>query len=785
MQKKIYFRKVAVLGSGVMGAQIAAHFANALVPVILFDLKSNTGAPNSILDNSMKNLKKLKPNPASASNTLSMIELANYDDNLDKLKDCDLVIEAIAERMDWKIALFEKIEKSLAEGAILATNSSGLSINKLAEGLPAGLKADFCGIHFFNPPRYMPLVELIPHNGTDKAVVDKLESYLVTNLGKTVVIARDTPNFIANRIGCFSLLAVLKHAEKLNIPFEVVDQITGKNLGRAKSATFRTADVVGLDTFKHVVKTMEDICKDGFEAYYTLPTWYNFLIENNLLGQKTKAGFFKKEKDGIKVLDIATHSYRSADKKADQSVLDSLKIKSWSERFDAWRNSDKPEAQFLWATFRDLFHYSAVLMGDITDSVRDIDVAIRSGFGWKEGVFEIWQLAGFSKVANWIKEDIDAGKTESKVALPSWVFTHDKVYGDNSHFNFAKNDLVPVKLHSVYNRQLFPLRLLNETANVTKHVLYENDGVVLWTTGDNVGILSFKSKMCAIGKDVLIGISEAIDVAVDKCSSMVIWQEADVFSVGANLEEFGFSIMMNGKEAVDEIIGLGHQVVARKLRYSPIPVVAAVKGFTFGGGCEIMLHSDAVVAALESYIGLVEAGVGLLPGWGGSKEMALRAATHSHSWDDFAKRYQNLAMAKVATSGREAKEMGFLRESDDVVMNTAEVLYVAKEKAKFLAEKGYLPPVKPVIKAFGIQGMANINAMLANLYAGHQISDHDMLIAKNLAYVMCGGAVDEGTLINEDWLLKLEHEKFIELATSEKTADRIQYMLANGKPLRN
>lgn len=785
MQKKIYFRKVAVLGSGVMGAQIAAHFANALVPVVLFDLKSNTGAPNTILDNSMKTLKKLKPNPASSSNTLSMIELANYDDNLDKLHDCDLIVEAIAERIDWKIALFEKIEKSLAKGAILATNSSGLSINKLAAGLPDGLKSSFCGIHFFNPPRYMPLVELIPHDGTDKSVLDKLESYLVTNLGKTVVIARDTPNFIANRIGCFSLLAIVKHAEQLGIPFEVVDQITGKGLGRAKSATFRTADVVGLDTFKHVVKTMEDTCKDGFESYYTLPAWYNFLIENNLLGQKTKAGFFKKDKDGIKVLDIATSSYRVADKKADQSVLDSIKLKSWSERFDAWRNSDKPEAQFLWATFRDLFHYSAVLMGDITDSVRDIDVAIRSGFGWKEGVFEIWQLAGFQKIANWIKDDIDAGKTESKVALPSWVFTHDKVYGDNSHFNFAQNALVPVKLHPVYNRQLFPLRLLNETSSVTKHVLYENDGVVLWNTGDDVGILSFKSKMCAIGKDVLIGISEAIDVAVEKCSSVVIWQEADVFSVGANLEEFGFAIMMNGKEAVDEIISLGHQVVARKLRYSPIPVVAAVKGFAFGGGCEILLHSDAVVAALESYVGLVEAGVGLLPGWGGSKEMALRAATHSHSWDDFAKRYQNLAMAKVATSGREAKEMGFLRESDDVVMNTAEVLYVAKQKAKFLAEKGYLPPVKPVIKAFGIQGMANISAMLANLHAGHQISDHDMLIAKNLAYVMCGGAVDEGTLINEDWLLKLEHEKFIELATSEKTADRIQYMLANGKPLRN
>lgn len=785
MQGKLRINKVAVLGSGVMGAQIAAHFANALIPVVLFDLKSDKGSANAIAENSIKNLRKLKPNPASAKNTLDAIKLANYDDNLDLLKDCDLIVEAIAERMDWKLGLFDRIKDALKPNAIVATNSSGLSIKDLAAGVPESLRANFCGIHFFNPPRYMPLVELIPHAGTDKAVVDSLESYLVTNLGKSVVIARDTPNFIANRIGCFSILALMKYTAELNIPFEVVDQLTGKNLGRAKSATYRTLDVVGLDTLKHVIKTMETNCKDGFEAYYTLPSWFDKLVENGLLGQKTKAGIFKKDKEGVKVIDLSTANYRVSDKKASEEVLASIKGKSWTERFDAWRNSTNPEAQFLWASFRDLFHYAAVLLGDITDSVRDVDVAIRTGFGWKEGLFEIWQQAGFAKVAKWIDEDIKSGKTTSKVNLPAWVFANDVIYGDNTHFNFAANKLVPVTRHAIYERQLFPMQLLNEKSSVQKHVLYENDGVVLWTTGDDVGILSFKSKMCSIGTDVLKGISAAIDVAEEKCSSVVIWQEADVFSVGANLEEFGFSIMMNGVDAVNEIIDLGHQVVANKIRYSNIPVVAAVKGFAFGGGCEILLHSDAVVAALESYIGLVEAGVGLLPGWGGSKEMAIRAAQSISPWDDFAKRYQNLAMAKVATSGREAKEMGFLRESDDVVMNTAEVLYVAKKKAQFLASKGYLPPVKPSVAAFGVQGSATIEGLLVNMYEGHQVSDHDLLIAKNLAYVMCGGNVDNGTVVSEDWLLKMEKEKFKELATSEKTADRIQYMLANGKPLRN
>lgn len=786
MSENLFIRKVAILGAGVMGAQIGAHFANAGVPVILFDLKAKDGAANAIGDKALANLTKLKPNPVASARSFAYLSVANYDDNLDLLTECDLIIEAIAERMDWKVDLFHKIAPYLNLHAIVATNTSGLSVEELANSVPESLYSHFCGIHFFNPPRYMPLIELIPSSKTERAVLTALETFLVSGLGKSVIEAKDTPNFVANRIGVFSMMAVLEYAEKFNIPFEVVDQLTGKNLGRAKSATFRTADVVGLDTFVHVVETMMAKCKDGFEDSYLIPEWLDKLIKAGALGQKTKAGIFRKDKDGIKVIDIALGDYRPADKKADPDVLAIIQKKSWAEKMAALHDSTHQEAQFLWATFRDLFHYCAVLMGEIADTPRDMDLALRWGFGWKEGAFEIWQQSGWLQVAQWIKDDIVAGKTISQTPLPQWVFKlNDGVYVDGKHYDHSVDKLVELDLLPVYNRQLFPELLLNERVKIEQHTLYENAGVKLWHSGDNIGILSFKSKMCAIGMDVLTGLDEAISVAEKECKALVIWQEKDVFSVGANLEEFGFSIMMNGAEAVQEIISAGHRIIANKLRYSQIPVVAGVRGYAFGGGCEIMLHCDAVVAAMESYIGLVEAGVGLLPGWGGSTEMVVRAAAAQDPWMDLTKRYQNLAMAKVATSAYEAQEMGFLRESDTIVMNTREVLLIAKERAKFMAQSVYRPPIKPKVKVFGEQGIATINALLANMIAGKQISEHDLWIAKNIAEVMCGGMIDKNSIVSEDWLLNLELNKFTELAISEKTADRIQHMLSTGKPLRN
>ena len=783
----VRINKVAVLGAGIMGAQIAAHFGNAGIEVVLFDLKSDKSDSNLILNKAILNLKKLNPKPIASLNSLNYITIANYDDNLELFKECDLIVEAIAERIDWKESLYNKISPYLKNDAIIASNTSGLSIDSLSKSLPEHLRKCFCGIHFFNPPRYMPLVELIPSNHTEKEILDILEVFLVVNLGKSVIRAKDTPNFIANRLGVFSMLSTCINTEKFNIPLEVVDKLTGKELGRAKSATFRTADLVGLDTFAHVVQTMTNNCKDGFEAAYVVPTWMQKLISNGSLGSKTKSGFYLKDKEGLKVFDIDSGEYRLSNKKPNKEIYEILKNgKSWEEKFEFFRNSELPEAKFLWACFRDGFHYASIILTEISDSPREMDLAIRWGFGWKEGVFEIWQKAGWLKIANWIKEDIEKGKSISKDPLPSWVFElKNGLYEDNKHFNFIKKSFVERSELSVYNRQLFPDLVIKEKPHTKKEVVYENSGVVLWHTGDNIAILSFKTKMCIIGEDVLLGIEEAIKIAEKKFTAMVIWQEKDIFSAGANLEEFGFKFMMNGKVAAEEIINLGHKIITKIIRYSSIPIVAAVKGFTFGGGCEIMLHCAGVVAALESYIGLIEAGVGLIPGWGGSTEMAYRSSLSIDPMKDFEKRFKNVAMAQVATSAREALEMGFLKESDTIVMNTKELLFVAKEKARFLAINGYRPPVKRKFQVFGDQGISTVKGLLTNMFVGKQISEHDMLIAESAAYVMCGGDVEKGTVVTEDWILKIEKQRFVELTETSKTAERIQYILENGKPLRN
>ncbi len=786
VSSNIYISKVAILGSGVMGAQIAAHFANARIPVVLFDLKSKDKDPCQIVNNSIAKLPKMNPKPLASVNFLSYITPANYDDNLELLKDCDLIIEAIAERLDWKEQLYNKIKSHISKNVIFASNTSGLSINTLAKTMPDYLRSRFCGIHFFNPPRYMSLVELIPAKETNSDILDQLEEFLVTYLGKNVIRAYDTPNFIANRLGVFSMLVTCIHAKNYDIPLEVVDKITGKELGRAKSATFRTADVVGLDTFLHVLDTMINGCHDGFECYYVKPDWINALVEKGALGSKTKAGIYIKDKDGTKVFDLKTNNYRLADKEPSTEIKEILANRSWSKRFELIKNSNAPEAKFLWACFRDTFAYAGVLLGEIADSPRAMDQALRFGFGWKEGLFEIWQQAGFSKILKWIDEDIKSSKCDYNIQLPQYLFNNpDGLYKDNQYYDIKTDKFVTRHQLPVYKRQLYPELVLNEKPDIVQNIVYENDGVKLWHSGDDIGIITFKSKMCSIGMDVLNGLDNAISIAEDKFKAMVIWQEQDIFSVGANLEEFGSSIMTNGKKAVDNIITKGHNIISKKLRYSKIPVVAAVKGYAFGGGCEIMLHCDAVVASLESYIGLVEAGVGLLPGWGGSTEMAYRASLAIDSWRDFEMRYKNLALAKVATSAYEALEMGFLRQTDTIIMNSRELLYVAKNKARFIAESGYRPPVMPKFKVFGEQGIATINGLLVNMIAGKQISEHDYHIAKNIAYVMCGGDVEKNSIVSQDWVLNIEKNKFAELALSQKTADRIKYMLENGKPLRN
>ena len=820
-------RKAAVLGAGVMGAQIAAHLVNANVEVLLFELPAKDGDPNGNVLKAIDNLKKLEPGPLAVARKAAMIRPANYDQHLDLLKECDVVIEAISERMDWKTDLYRKVAPHLGEHAIFASNTSGLSINTLAQAFPENLRHRFCGVHFFNPPRYMHLVELIACDRTDASLLDDLEKFLVTTLGKGVIRARDTPNFIANRVGVFSMLATIHHAQQFGLGFDVVDALTGPLIGRPKSATFRTADVVGLDTFAHVVKTMADTLPDDpWHPYYAIPDWLKRLIDTGALGQKTRRGVYQKAGKDIQVLDVASGAYRVAGAKADEAIVEILKNKNAAEKFAQLHASSNPQAQFLWAIFRDTFQYCAVHLADIANNARDLDLAIRWGFGWNQGPFEIWQSAGWREVAQWIADDIRAGKTMTAAPLPAWITEPQRtgVHAPEGSYSPVTKSNVARSTLPVYQRQLFPDRVLGEAVQYGQ-TIFETDAVRCWHTGDDIAIVSFKSRMHAIGDDVLDGVLQAIDEAERNYAALVIWQTEPPFSVGANLKKTPAGggqpskpsaagalfrkfkraaesavlkaartlnvadQLMAGKLAEVEHLVEQFQFTSQQLRYSMVPTVAAVDGFAFGGGCEFVMHCDRAVATMESYIGLVEVGVGLLPAGGGCKEFALRAAQDAKGGDafPFLRRYfEAVAMAQVGRSAEHAREIGYLRASDRIVMNRFELLAIAKAEARALAEAGYRPPLKPHdIPVLGRSAAATIKAYIANMYAGKFISEHDYLIGSKIADVMCGGDLDAGSLVDEQWFLDLERGHFMELLATEKTQARIEQMLKTGKPLRN
>jgi 3-hydroxyacyl-CoA dehydrogenase len=792
---RLIIRKVAVLGAGVMGAQIAAHCANAGVPVILFDLPAKEGPPNAIARKAVDALKKLEPAPLATRDRAQFIDVANYGSDLDKLRDCDLIIEAIAEKMEWKLDLYSKVAPFIRPDAIFASNTSGLSINALSEGMPGEARARFCGIHFFNPPRYMALVELIATGTTDPATLDALEAWLTTRLGKSIVRAKDTPNFVANRVGVFSILAVMHHTARLGLGFDEVDALTGPIIGRPKSATYRTADVVGLDTMAHVIGTMQaTLPADPWHGFYQSPDWLAGLIAKGALGQKTKGGIFRKDGKVINVLDLATQDYRPSAGDVAPEVLAILKNRNPADKFAQLRASQHPQAQFLWAIFRDVFHYCAFHLADIADNARDVDFAMRWGFGWTQGPFETWQAAGWQSIAEALKADIDAGLTMTDSPLPAWVFDgRTGVHAPDGSWSATDAALKPRSTLPVYGRQLYPEQVLGEAAPDAGTTLWENDGVRLWNLparDARIGILSFKSKMHSIGEEVLDGVLEAVARAERDLDGLVIWHEAP-FAVGANLQQVAEACKAGQFDLLEKTVAKFQQA-SMALKHAMVPTVAAVQGMALGGGCEFVMHATHRVMALESYVGLVEAGVGLIPAGGGCKEFALRAAnmaTKAAGGDVFPfiqNMFQTIAMANVSKSALQAVELGFAKASDDIIFNPRELLHVAIHRARALAETGYQPPqVQRAVQVAGRNGIATCEMMLINMKEGGFISAWDYRVARAAATALCGGEVETNAKVSEAWLLDVERALFVDLLKTEKTQQRIVHMLETGKPLRN
>jgi 3-hydroxyacyl-CoA dehydrogenase len=801
-------RKVAVLGAGVMGAQIAAHLVNCKVPVVLFDLPAKEGLRSGIALKAIDNLKKLKPAPLGVAEDAALIQPANYEEHLALLGECDLVIEAIAERMDWKLDLYAKIAPHVPAHALLASNTSGLSITKLSAALPEAIKPRFCGIHFFNPPRYMALVELIDTPTTEPRVLDELESFVTTFLGKSVVRAKDTPNFIANRVGIAGMLATIKEAETFGLTCDVVDDLTGKKLGRASSGTFRTADVVGLDTMAHVIKTLQDnLASDPFFPSYATPPVLDGLIKAGALGQKTGAGFYKKVGKDILRLDPAKQDYVQngeagpyvpAGGKADPIVERMLK-KPAAERLKLLRESSNPQAQFLWAILRDAFHYAAVHLHDIAESARDIDFAMRWGFGMKQGPFELWQDAGWQQVAGWVKEDIEAGKALSNAPLPAWVFDgRTGVHTAEGSWSPARKAYLPASSLPVYLRQDFPETVLGFGAVaplMSGTELFKNEEIRVWTHDGEVVIASITAKLHLISPTVTEGLLKALEIAESGYQGLVIWSPDDVFSAGANLESLMPVFMKLGAKGIAPEEKKLQDLMLR-LRYAQVPVVSAIRGLALGGGCEIAVHSARRVAAMESYIGLVEVGVGLIPGGGGLAYIARLAAemsaaasvANAANADIFAfvkDGFTNAAMAKVGTSAIESRKLGYLIDGDLIVPHKDELLYVATQQAKAMFSAGYRPPVKRLFPVAGRSAIATIKGQLANMRDGGFISAHDFHISTLIAEVICGGDVDAGSLVSEEYLMALERKHFCALLEHPKSQERIMGMLSTGKPVRN
>lgn len=791
-------KKVAVIGSGIMGSGIACHFANIGVEVLLLDIvpREPTEAEvakgltleskivrNRIVNEHLGNALKSKPSPIYHQKFASRITTGNTTDDLQKIAEADWIIEVVVERLDIKKSVFEQIEKYRKPGTLITSNTSGIPIHFMSEGRSEDFQQHFCGTHFFNPARYLKLFEIIPGPKTSQEVLDFLSEYGEKFLGKTSVVAKDTPAFIGNRIGIFGIQSLFHLVTEMGLTIEEVDKLTGPVIGRPKSATFRTVDVVGLDTLVHVANGLYDgVPEDEAHDLFKLPDFITKMLEKNMLGSKTGQGFYKKADKDILTLDLDTLEYRAV-KKASFATLELTKtIDKPIDRFKVLIAGKDKAGEFYRRNFAGMFAYVANRVPEITDEFYKIDDAMKAGFGWENGPFEIWDAIGVSagigllnaqgvEVAAWVKEMLETG---------------------NEHFYTVKDGATYFYDQKTKTQQKIPGQdsfiILNNIRGNKK--VWSNSGAGIEDLGDGILNLEFQSKMNTIGGDVLQGINKAIDLAEKDFQGLVIGNQGANFSVGANI---GMIFMMAVEQEYDELnmaIKLFQDTMMR-VRYSSIPVIVAPHGMTLGGGCEMCMHADKVIAAAETYIGLVEFGVGVIPGGGGSKEMALRAADQFHKNDVelnvLQEYFLSVAMAKVSTSAYEAFDTGVLQHGKDIiVVNKDRQIAEARKHALLMAEAGYTQPIRRKdIKVLGKQALGMFYVGTDQMSAGKFISDHDKKIANKLAYVMAGGDLSEPTLVSEQYLLDLEREAFLSLCTERKTLERIQFMLTKGKPLRN
>ncbi|HXS57973.1 MAG TPA: 3-hydroxyacyl-CoA dehydrogenase/enoyl-CoA hydratase family protein [Hanamia sp.] len=791
MLQKRNINRVTVLGSGVMGSRIACHFAGVGLQVLLLDIPApdskDLKSKNRVVNDALAAAVKSSPSPVYTKDVLKNITTGNFEDNMKDIATSDWIIEVVVERLDIKKQVFEQVEKFRKAGTLITSNTSGIPIHLMAEGRSEDFQKHFCGTHFFNPPRYLRLLEIIPTEFTDQSVVDFLMHYGDLILGKTTVLCKDTPAFIANRVGVFSIMSIFHIMDKLDLNIDEIETLTGPVIGRPKSATFRTADVVGIDTLVKVAAGVKDNCPDDeAKEIFTIPGWLEKMVDNKWLGDKTGQGFFKKIKstDGQKeilTLNLKTFEYEPRQKPKFATIETARPIEDLKQRLKMLASGKDKAGEFYRQFHYSLFSYISNRIPEISEEIFRLDDAMKAGFGWEIGAFESWDVLGVKETA----ESMEA----SGYSMASWV--KDFLAGGNTSFYKVENG--KRLYYDVSSKKYLPLpggESFIILSDLKEKTVWKNAACNLVDLGDDVVGLSWNTKMGSIGSEVLEALNKSIAIAEDKYKGLVIANEGPQFSAGANI---GMIFMLAAEQEYDELdiaIRL-FQNSTMRIRYSSIPVVVAPHGLTLGGGCEICLHADKVQAAAETYIGLVELGVGLIPGGGGTKEFTLRASDAiQHNEPEtipLQNRFITIGTAKVSTSGFEAFDLGILRKGvDEISMNQSRRIVNAKQSVIELFDHGYIAPVQRTdIKVLGRSGLGMLYAGINGMLRGNYISEHDVLVAKKLAYVMCGGDLSEPTFVSEQYLLNLEREAFLSLCGEKKTLERLQSVLKSGKPVRN